>query len=344
MAMDKGAASSYVYAKASGMLARSFVGSRSVRLFEVKTLAELWSLIFTDPLPVVPEMVLAKELEKTARDRFISQYMKLVACYSKPADILLAQLHHYDYENVKAVGAALCLGDGKKKPDMVDISPFNLLKYNAWPDVAAMTSGASLSWYDRVPALNEQREMDFRLDWQYVGETWRAAQRCDAECREDVKSLLYERFVIEGVLWALRLRKYYDMPQEIVESLLRSPVGENDGTEQFSQEAAKTLPWALDDWESWRKWKYAQFLNPHEEGVVWHVDPRWIYNAFRRDYVRKTYSLFHKYPFTECPLFCWYIIKRNELDNIRAASESLRLGIPASQAMQTVGVQEVTNG
>ena len=164
MAMDRSAASSYVYAKASGMLARSFVGSRSVRLFEVKTLAELWSLLFTDPLPVVPEMVLAKELEKTARDRFISQYMKLVTCYSKPADILLAQLHHYDYENVKAVGAALCLGDGRKQPELVDITPFNLLKYGAWPDVAAMTAGGPLAWYDRAPALTEQRDMDFRLD------------------------------------------------------------------------------------------------------------------------------------------------------------------------------------
>ncbi|MBP5158477.1 MAG: V-type ATPase subunit [Treponema sp.] len=343
MAMDKSAAASYVYAKASGMLAKSFVGPRAVRLFEVKTLAELWSLVFTDPLPVVPEMVLARELERTARNRFISQYLKLVTCYSKPADILLSQLHHYDYENIKAVGAALCQGDGKR-PDLVDISPFNFLKYRAWPDVSAMTAGSPLSWYDRAPGLFEQRDMDYRLDWQYLNETWRAALRCDAACRDDVKSLLFERFVIEEVLWALRLRKYYEMPRDIIVSLIRSPGGEGEGTEVFSQEAEKTLDWALDDWESWRKWKYSKFLNPHEEGVVWQIDPRWIQNAFKGDYVRKTYSLFHRYPFTECPLFCWYIIKRNELDNIRAASESLRLSIPAAQAMQTVGIQEVNNG
>ncbi|MBQ9538534.1 MAG: V-type ATPase subunit [Treponema sp.] len=344
MAMDKSAASSYVYAKASGMLAKSFVGSRSVRLFEVKTLAELWSLIFTEPLPIVPEMLLAKELEKAARERFVSQYMKLVSCYSKPADILLSQIHHYDYENIKAVGAALCLGDEKARPSLVDVSPFNYLKYNAWPDVAAMTAGSPLSWYDKVPLLSEQRDMDFRLDWQYVSETWQAACRCDPACREDVKSLLSERFMIEGTLWALRLRKYYDMPAELLSAMIRSPAKSDDGTQAFSQAAEKTLSWALDDWQAWNKWKYSQFLNPHEEGVVWNIDPRWIYNAFKKDYVKKTYSLFHRYPFTECPLFCWYIIKRNELDNIRAASESLRLGIPSVQAMQTVGVQEVNNG
>ena len=343
MAMDTSAASSYVYAKASGMLAKSFVGSRSVRLFEAKTLAELWSLIFTDPLPVVPEMVLAKELEKAARERFIRQYLKLVTCYARPADILLAQLHHYDYENIKAVGAALCFAE-KKTPDLVDISPFNFLKYRAWPDVAAMTAGSPLAWYNRVPELFEQRDMDFRLDWQYVNEIWRAAQRSDPACREDIKALLSERFILESVLWALRLRKYYEMPQEAIVSLLRSPGGDGNGTELFSQEAEKTLSWGLDDWEAWKKWKYASFLNPHEEGVVWNVDPKWIYNAFKRDYVHRSYTLFHRYPFTECPLFCWYIIKRNELDNIRAASESLRLSIPAAQAMQTVGIQEVNNG
>ncbi len=343
MAMDKSAAASYVYAKASGMLAKSFVGPRAVRLFEAKTLAELWSLIFADPLPVVPEMILAKELEKCARERFISQYLNLIGCYSKPAEILLAQLHHYDYENIKAVGSALCFNE-QDCPGLVDITPFNFLKYRAWPDLSAMTAGSPLSWYNRVPELSEQRDMDFRLDWQYVNEIWQAALRCNVACREDITALLSERFRIESVLWALRLRKYYEMPKDLVVSLLRSPEGEANGIEGFFQEAEKSLSWALDDWEAWRKWKYSSFLNPHEEGVVWNIDPRWIYNAFKRDYVRKSYSLFHRYPFTECPLFCWYIIKRNELDNIRAASESLRLSIPAGQAMQTVGVQEVNIG
>ena len=61
-------------------------------------------------------------------------------------------------------------------------------------------------------------------------------------------------------------------------------------------------------------------------------------------YVEKAYRLFHIYPFTECPLVCWFIVKRNELDNIRTASESLRLNIGSSQAMNLAGLSEVSNG
>ena len=41
MAMDKSAADSYVYAKASGMLARSYVGERARQLFSFHTLSVL---------------------------------------------------------------------------------------------------------------------------------------------------------------------------------------------------------------------------------------------------------------------------------------------------------------
>ena len=44
--MDRTGAACYVYAKASGMLAKSFVGSKAVKLFNVKSLQELWSLFY----------------------------------------------------------------------------------------------------------------------------------------------------------------------------------------------------------------------------------------------------------------------------------------------------------
>ena len=55
MAMDKSAADAYVYAKASGMLARSFIGGRAAQLFEVHSLKELWTLLFKKEVPVMSE-------------------------------------------------------------------------------------------------------------------------------------------------------------------------------------------------------------------------------------------------------------------------------------------------
>lgn len=345
MAMDKGAADSYVYAKASGMLAKSFIGSRAVRLFEPKTLQELWGLLFKEALPVVPETILAKTLETEAKNKFVAEYKKLVENYSNPAPILIALLHYYDFDNIKQIGTALAFKE-KNLPEITDINPFNYIKYKNWPDIKSMTENSPLAWYDRIPELSEQQTIDFKLDWQYVREVWAASALVDSSCRSDIQALLAERIKIDSVLWALRLRKYYEMPGDIVALHLEPPLKDDsvNGAGVFVEEAVKTLDWALDDWDSWKNWKYSSLLNPHEEGVVWNIDPRWIYNSFKKMYVNKAAFLFHKYPFTECPILCWYIIKRNELDNIRAASESLRLHIPASQSMQMAGVLEVNNG
>ena len=53
MAMDKSSADAYVYVKASGILARSFVGAKARELFSVRSLKELWSLIFKKEVPAI---------------------------------------------------------------------------------------------------------------------------------------------------------------------------------------------------------------------------------------------------------------------------------------------------
>ena len=60
--MDRSSANAFVYAKASGMLAKSFVGSRTEKIFEPTKLSELWALLFNEEVPLVPEMILAKKI------------------------------------------------------------------------------------------------------------------------------------------------------------------------------------------------------------------------------------------------------------------------------------------
>lgn len=49
--MEKSGAEAYVYAKACGMYARSYVGPRTSRLFAVKRLQDLWSLLYRGSSP-----------------------------------------------------------------------------------------------------------------------------------------------------------------------------------------------------------------------------------------------------------------------------------------------------
>ena len=95
MAMDKVTAESYVYAKASGMLSKSYVGERARQLFAQNSLQELWNFLFKKESPAVPETLLARELEREAFDSFVGQYKTLLANYSKPHNIYLYLLQSY---------------------------------------------------------------------------------------------------------------------------------------------------------------------------------------------------------------------------------------------------------
>ncbi len=342
MAMDKSAADAYVYSKASGMLAKSFVGSRAVRLFNVHTLQELWGLVFETEVPVIPETLLAKALEAEAQKKFIAEFKSLINNYSSPSDIYATLLHSYEYENLKEIGAALCFRE-EKMPEIADVSPFNFIHYDKWPKIEEMTAGSALSWYNKVPLVSEQQKNDYRIDSTYIRELWNSCSKIKASCRPVVKDLFFKKICLDNVLWALRLKIYYGMGRDEIVSHLAYSSDERSRKDIFIQDALKVIDWETDNWESWKDWKHVDLLNPHEEGVVWNVDPRWIYNVSRKEYVRKAYRLFHLYPFTECPLVCWFIVKQNELDNIRTASESLRLSVPSEQAMENAGILEVTN-
>src|SRR5574344_723659 len=339
MAMDKSAADAYVYAKASGMLARSFTGGRAVKLFNVHSLKELWSLLFKVEVPVVPEKMLAKALEAQAQKQFISQSCTLINNYAHPDEVLIALLHLHDYNNLKQIGASLCFGE-KDLPSIVDITPYNLIDYAKWPDVAAMTAGSSLAWYNKKPELHEQQAVDYKLDCQFMNEVWAAAKKLSGSCRAPVMELIGQKFRMNNILWALRLRVYYNMDKDEIMNNLAFVQEMYDHTDPVAGQEVKLLDFDIDNYEQWKSWKYSELLNPHEEGVVWKIDPRWVYNASKKTFVEKAKNMFHLYPFTACPLVCWYIIKQNELDTIRTASESLRMNVKQSQAMQLAGVTE----
>ncbi|MCH5295146.1 MAG: V-type ATPase subunit [Treponema sp.] len=342
MAMDKSSADYYVYARASGMLARSFVGESARKLFNAASLQELWSLLFSEDLPQVPEILLARQIELKAQKTFIDDYLSLVSCYEKPSPMLVALLHFYDYDNIKEIGGALCLGE-KSMPDIVDIRPFNIIDYSKWPSISAMTEGTPLAWLNAVPRLEQQKDNDYRLDCQYISEVWESIRTVSPQCRKSLEALVGEKYRMDNIMWALRLRTYYGMDRASVMSHLAYAGPHRSVQDVLARDAIRTLDWELDSWEQWKGWKYSMFLNPYEEGTVWSIDPRWVASAYRNAFVSRALATFHKFPFTEAPLVCWFVIKQRELDNIRTACEHLRLHMNSSasisQALHIAGLE-----
>jgi vacuolar-type H+-ATPase subunit C/Vma6 len=335
--MDHSSAAAYVYAKASGMLAKSFTGKRISELFEVKSLSELWTVVFGTEVPLVPENLLVKKIEIEAENRFIADFVTLLDTYSKPDPILVSLLQFFEYNNLKELAAALSLGE-TVMPQILNIGKYSLLSYDYWPDLAKITQNTSLAWYNSAPELTEQKNFDRRLDLQYTREVWKAAGELPAAERRPVLDFLEREIVYRNIVWGIRLRVYYDMKKEEIIPWLASLATDPDIHDTFAGPVLRVLDLPIDSWKDWESWTYASFLNPHEEGVVWKIDPRWLQKKTQSDIYNHALRQFHRYPFTAHVLVTWFRIKQHELDCIRTAAEALRLNLPAVQVKDFAGV------
>jgi vacuolar-type H+-ATPase subunit C/Vma6 len=337
--MERSGAAVFVYAKASGMLAKSFIGKRSLALFEANTLHELWSLLFDAEAPVLPEAMFAKALEQQAEKQFADDYITLLRNYSKPDPILVVLLRTFDYDNLKDIGAALC-DHAETCPELVDIRPYSRLNYDAWPDIAKITRNSPSAWYNTPPLASNQHELDTKLDKQYAIELWEAVTSLAAVDREPVYDIIQQRIMLENILWAIRLKVYFAMPKEEIISRLAFAEQDKKKSDPIAGEAMQILDWPVDSYDAWAKWKYAKLLNPSEEGVPWTIDPRWMNQTFKRLIQKRARLRFHLYPFTDATLVMWFLIKQFELDCIRTAVEGLRLNVDKQRVREAAGVQE----
>jgi vacuolar-type H+-ATPase subunit C/Vma6 len=334
------------------MLASSFVGARLNKLFEAPSLHELWDLAFKTEVPAVPEMMLAKKIEEEAERRFVGDYMRLLSMYSAPDALPVELLRFFDYENLKELGAHLIAGR-EGIPDFVDIGEYSMLHWNnkgvrEWVKNAAKDADESkaiqklvedspVSWYT-PPDAASQAETDSRLDRQYVRDLWQSVKKLPRSERHAVKDFLQEDIILQNILWALRLKVYYGMtPPDIIPRLVFA-TGVQDKNDPLAGPALKALEYPADDWDTWSSWKYRALLNPHEEGVYWTIDPRWVQQSAKRKQYHAALSRFHRHPFTAAVLLTWFVIKQYEADCIRTAAEGIRLNADKNAIQDFAGV------
>lgn len=335
--MEYSGAASYVNAKAAGMLRKAFVGERASALFAVKTLPELWTLVFGTEVPLIPQTMLVEKLEEEAEDRFLAQYISLVEMYDKPHTILTDLLYFYVVENLKTISAALCLKE-EKIPHLCELGSYGMLDYKAWPDIVSITKGTPFAWYDSVPDIHEQHIVNAKLDSQYVKLMWQCINEVRGEIKKPVVDFFTYYYVMQNIVWALRLKVYYDMKKDEILTHLAYANDGHESSDPIAGPAIAILDKATDTYADWKDWQYASLLNPHEEGAVWKLDPRWMEDACKADINRRAERLFHRYPLTDVVLISWFKIKQHECDIIRTAAESIRLNVSAEEAMKIAGV------
>jgi len=335
--MDYSGASAYIYAKVSGLLSKAYAGDNAVRLFNAKSLSELWELIFGSAVPQMPEQLLANKIETEAVKKFVSDYTSLLALYSRPDNFLIEILRRYEVENIKVMSAALSYGE-EKIPRVIKLGKYDDLNYDAWPNLKKITENSVFAWYNKIPSVEERQKMDYQLDLQEIRILWKSVNKVGDSSRKALVDYYTTEYRIQNMLWALRLKTYYGMKSdEILKNLFY--IGEEPSKEDpLCADAIEIFDKAPDKYEDWKKWRYSEYLNPYEEGRIWNIDPCWIEQKLRIGEVHRAKAVFHQYPMTYASLVMFFRIKLQELNVIRAATEALRLNADKSEAMYVAGV------
>ncbi|MDR2028446.1 MAG: V-type ATPase subunit [Treponema sp.] len=320
----------YVYAKACGIIGRSFVGKRILQLGALSRLSELDRLVFSLNARDLPERELLVDLERRIIGRTAKQIVTIIDSFARPPEFLVRLLRSYEYGDIKNLINALAAGE-PKAPVFTDIGRFRTLRVEAYPDIKAMLRDTEFDWLLKEDLQNpassggDQGLLQTRLDRQYYTSLWGSLLSLPRNDRKTAEKLLSEEISLRNAAWALRLRTYYGMsPQEIRERLV---LIESQGA--LAADALSSLSLALDNPSDWASWKRAGFLNPARPGESWTVDPRCFQNAASEYLYRLARVSFRRRPFSLDTVTCFIKLKQFEEDLLTSVAEGLGLGMPA---------------
>jgi vacuolar-type H+-ATPase subunit C/Vma6 len=343
----------YVYAKACGIIGKSFVGRRISRLNSLSRLSELDRLVFSQDARDLPERELLVDLERRIIGRTAKQIVTIIESFSKPPELLVRLLRSYEYGDIKNLINTLSSGESAA-PVFTDIGRFRTVTVGAFPDIKAMLRGTEFDWLlkEELPSPNapggESGLLQTKLDRQYYSALWAALLSLPRNDRKTATRILSEEISLRNAAWALRLRTYYHMsPEEIRERLVfikpekAPPPGEapkktapprgrsSPGGDVLAADALSSLSMALDVPSDWTQWKRAGFLNPARPGETWTVDPRYFQNAASEYLYRLARTSFRLRPFSLDTVACFIKLKQFEEDLLTSVAEGLGLGMPA---------------
>lgn len=327
----------FEYAKACGMLRKSFIGPRAHLLFEQSSLADLWSLIFNTQAPMIPEKLLAGQIESECQKKFISQFCGFMKTSGCESEVLTDLLKDFEIENIKEIIAALCSNE-KDCPPLIQLGSLATIHPEFWPDIKKITEGTEFSWVNKIPDIHSQKDIDFKLDLYFIQNYWKAIQKLHGENKKAHEKMFLDEYIIKNIIWALRLSVYYDMDKSEIVKYLFYVTDRANSNDPLAGPALSVLEIDKKDFNAWMKWKYSSYVNPRVDGDEWVIDPVWIEQKALIGTQKKYNHIFHQNSMTTAALVAWYKLKSFELSCIRTAVESLRLNIDSIEAMNAVGV------
>jgi hypothetical protein len=343
--MPRSGERAYVYAKACGIIGKSFVGSRMPALETAGRLADLDRLVFPGSFRELPERELLIDLERRIAGRSVNQIISIVNSYAKPPEFLVRLLRSYEYEDLKSALAAVA-GREPKAPSFTNLGRFGVVKFDAYPDLAAMTAGTEFEFLaSETPGKGDEGiALQIKLDKHYYTALWESLYYLKRQDRSGIEAVLSEEISLRNVVWTLRLRTYYGMGgDEVAEKLVdlkiptRKRGGESGHSLAADAEAVLELP--LDTYAPWASWKRASLLNP-ERNDGWTADPRYFQNAASRYLYHLARHYFHRRPFSVDTAACFIKLKQFEEDLLTSVAEGLGIGMTSRDVFAMLEIRQ----
>jgi vacuolar-type H+-ATPase subunit C/Vma6 len=351
----------YAYAKACGIIGKSFVGKRISALGRLNALTEFDRLVFPEAPRELPGRELLVDLERRILRRTIRHITAVLNSYSNPPELLVRQLRACEYADLKTclrhiaadkpVPAALC-----------GIGRFGTVRFNAYPDLRAMIGGTEFEFIlskDLKAADFDLTSLEAELDLQYYTLLLKSLQCLSAEDSLFARLILAEEISLRNCVWALRLRTYFEkttgetekylMNLEIpvyqqaeipgdIRPRLSSKTDTAPGKLSLSEEAIESLYFPLDARPAWKGWRWESLLNPEEGRESWAANPRFFQNAASRYIYRLSMRCFRSRPFSVNSEFCYIKLKQFEEDLLTSVAEGLGLGMGGSDVFNLLEV------
>jgi hypothetical protein len=292
-------ARAYLYAKACGMTAKSFVEGRVSRLAAVSSMAAFEALVFGDaPSGETGETIDTIERRLGRReDEAIAKIITLFP-HTKPPELLrmLAESDRYGQ-----VHSGETDEENGLSPEMRDLS-----------GIARQNSA-------------------------YYTALWRELEKTPLADRRLITNIIAEEIRLKNAVWALRLRVYYALPLEQIKAfLIMAGQGKNKAT--LYADALKALEPDIEEesqWYGWRLWKY---VNKPVSGQYWKIDPRFFQNQASLYLYHLARKALRRSPFTLDTACCFIKLKQFEKEVLTAVAEAVRLGLTGADALAILGL------
>ena len=333
---------SYAYAKACGIIGKSYLGKRISLLAGLHILSELDRLIFPDLRRELPGRELLLDLERRITERAVRQILTIVRSYPNPPELLVRMLKIYEYSDLKVCLQHMSAGK-KNLPNISDLGDFGTVRFGAFPDIRAMVHETEYEFIlsDLKPGQYESMDIsqiETKLDAHYYLGLAECLPHLSAEDRTAVQRILGDEISLRNCAWALRLRTYYQKSTNETSKHLMDIKFKKGHS--LADDATASLEFHLDTRQDWRGWKWEKLLNPEEPSGIWTADPRYFQNAASQYLYRLAKKNFHRCPMAVSAIFCFIKLKQYEEDLLTSVAEGLALGIESTTVFKLLEVSE----